>query len=262
MYSNAFGADPNFLSTSVLGLRIDATTYPDAVSRIMSWANREESRAVSAANVHVVMEAHDAPEFQKLVNACDLVTADGMPLVWFLRRTGIRNATRVYGPDLTLHLLEAAGKSRTPVGFYGGSTSALRALVETVNRRFPSVPVVFSYSPPFRALSPEEDAAIVRVIGRSGARILFVGLGCPKQEEWISQHRGVIPAVMLGVGAAFDFLSGAKMQAPKWMQRNGLEWIFRLASEPRRLIWRYVRHNPRFLYLATRQLLQQRIALG
>jgi len=163
------------------------------------------------------------------------------------------NATRVYGPDATDVRLRAAQESGIQVGLYGGSTAALMRLAAEVQRRDPRLEIVFTMSPPFRSLDPAENQEIVRQISDSGVRLLFVGLGCPKQERWIMDHRGRIPGVMLDVGAAFDFLAGSKPQAPRWMMHNGLEWVFRLASEPRRLASRYLKHNPRFVALLLHQ---------
>jgi N-acetylglucosaminyldiphosphoundecaprenol N-acetyl-beta-D-mannosaminyltransferase len=188
------------------------------------------------------------------MNAADLVTPDGMPLVWGLRLLGIRTAARVYGPDLTPHLLEAAAREGIPVGFYGATDAVLEKLLRAVGSRYPSLRVAYAWAPPFRALTREEDRAATTLINDSGARILFVGLSTPKQERWMAAHRGRVEAVMLGVGAAFDFLAGTKRQAPRWMMRAGLEWLFRLASEPRRLARRYLKHNPRFLILFLTQL--------
>jgi N-acetylglucosaminyldiphosphoundecaprenol N-acetyl-beta-D-mannosaminyltransferase len=241
-------------SAFVLGMRIDATSYPDAVDRIFRWAGKSESRAVAVANVHMVMEAYDHLPFQDMVNSCDLVTPDGVPLVWLLRAQGTRTATRVYGPDLTRELLKKAHEQRVPIGFYGGSARTLDALLAVVRKRYPNIPVVYACAPPFRPLHADEEQCVIEAIRSSGARILFVGLGCPKQERWVAAHRGNVPAVMVGVGAAFDFLSGTKAQAPRWMQDRGLEWLFRMVTEPRRLFWRYVRYNPRFLFLIARQL--------
>jgi N-acetylglucosaminyldiphosphoundecaprenol N-acetyl-beta-D-mannosaminyltransferase len=189
------------------------------------------------------------------MNAADLVTPDGVPLVWGLRLLGIRSASRVYGPDLTPLVLQEAASKAVPVGFYGASPEVLNRLLETVRARFPGLPIAYSYSPPFRALTPEEDERIVQEINDSGARIIFVGLNTPKQDLWMAQHRDRVRAVMLGVGAAFDFVAGTKPQAPRWMMAAGLEWCFRLCTEPRRLWKRYLRHNPRFLTLFTLQLL-------
>jgi N-acetylglucosaminyldiphosphoundecaprenol N-acetyl-beta-D-mannosaminyltransferase len=202
----------------------------------------------------MVMEGHDDPSFQRLVNNADLVTPDGMPLVWGLKLLGAQKATRVYGPDLTLYVCEAAAKAGITVGLYGGTRESLADFVAFLERRFPRIQVVCSIAPPFRSLTPDEDARYTRQILESGAQILFVGIGCPKQERWIAAHKGTIPAVMLGVGAAFDFHSGRVAQAPKWMQRLGLEWVFRVSMEPRRLWKRYAIHNPRYVVLLARQV--------
>jgi N-acetylglucosaminyldiphosphoundecaprenol N-acetyl-beta-D-mannosaminyltransferase len=204
------------------------------------------------------MEAYDAPAFRSVMNRADLVTPDGMPLVWGLRLLGCGRAERVYGPDLTPIVLREAEAANIAVGFYGASPAVLDRLLLAVRRRFPRLRVAYSFSPPFRGLTDEEDNAIVREINSSGARIIFVGLNTPKQDYWMSTHRDRVSAVMLGVGAAFDFLAGSKRQAPRWMMPLGLEWLFRLATEPRRLWKRYLKHNPRFLFLFGLQLLTGR----
>ena len=244
----------------VLGMRTDSTSYTDAVTRVLAWASTRESRYVCVANVHVTMESYDSAEFQKIVNGADLVTPDGMPLVWALRLFGLSEATQVRGPNLTLDMIERAAAAGVPVGFYGGTPAVLGLLVQACQRRFPELRTAYAHAPPFRQLTAEEDASVVREINASGAAILFVGLGCPKQERWMALHRGSVNAVMLGVGAAFDFLSGVKPEAPDWMQRAGLEWLFRLATEPRRLWWRYAYHNPRFVVLLARQYLKSMTA--
>jgi len=241
-------------SRSILGMRADATSYPAASSRILSWAAARQSRYVAVATVNNVMEAYDSPAFRGIMNAADLVAPDGMPLVWGLRLLGIRKAARVYGPDLTPCVLAEAERGRIPVGFYGATDPVLERLLGSVRSRYPSLQIAYAWAPPFRALSAEEDRAATARINASGARILFVGLSTPKQERWMAAHRGRVEAVMLGVGAAFDFLAGVKRQAPRWMRRAGLEWLFRLGSEPRRLARRYLKHNPRFLVLFLAQL--------
>lgn len=240
----------------ILGMRVDGTSYPDAVGRVVAWARGRESRYVCVATAHMVMEAHDAGEFRSIVNSADLVTPDGMPLVWGLRWLGIPGATRVRGSDLTPEVLRAASGEGIPVGFYGSTPSVLARFTDKVRRQYPDLSVAFAESPPFRPLTEQEDRECVERIARSGARILFVGLGCPKQEQWMAWQRGRIGTVMLGVGAAFDFLAGTKLQAPRWMQQAGLEWFFRLITEPRRLWKRYLRHNPRFAALFAVQLLK------
>ncbi|GIV00428.1 MAG: UDP-N-acetyl-D-mannosaminuronic acid transferase [Actinomycetota bacterium] len=249
-------------SRHILGMRVDATTYEGAAERIMAWARAGESRTVCVGTVHMVMEAHDDPGFREAVNGADLVTSDGMPLVWGLRLLGVPGATRVYGPDLTPVVCARAAAAGIPVGFHGGRPEALAGLLERVRRDHPGLRVVYAESPPFGELTPERLEREAEAIAASGARVLFVGLGCPKQERWMAAQRGRVPAVMLGVGAAFDFLAGTKRQAPRWMQRAGLEWAFRLATEPRRLWRRYLANNPRFLVLFGAQVLRERLGRG
>lgn len=233
----------------ILGVHVGGQSYSETTKQCVAWAQKGESRAVFFANVHVIMEAFDDHSFRTQLNEADLVNPDGMPLVWALRFLGEPSATRVYGPDTTTALLHDAEQAGLPVGFYGGSPSTLEALQIAVRRAFPTLKITYSFSPPFRALTPEEDEQIVSDITASGAKMLFIGLGCPKQEHWCMAHRGRIPAVMLAVGAAFDFLANTKPQAPRWIMRSGLEWLFRLGSEPRRLVGRYLKHNPRFVAL-------------
>lgn len=240
---------PGLASRHILGMRVDGTTYGDAADRVLAWARMGESRYVCVATVNNVMEAYDDPSFRRTMNEADLVTPDGMPLVWGLRLLGVDDAERVYGPELTPIVLKRAENEGIPVGFFGGAPGALLELEAWARSAYPRLQVVYRHSPPFRPLSPDEDAREVEEIAGSGARILLVGLGCPKQERWMASHRGSVQAVMVGVGAAFDFLTGRKRQAPRTMQRAGLEWLFRLVTEPRRLWRRYLRHNPRFVVL-------------
>jgi N-acetylglucosaminyldiphosphoundecaprenol N-acetyl-beta-D-mannosaminyltransferase len=244
-------------SRYIVGMRVDATSYEDAAIRVARWARSGESRYVCIASVNNVMEAYDDAEFRSIMNDADLVTPDGMPLVWGLRRLGVAHATRVYGPDLTPVLLTKASEEGIPVGFYGGSPAVLEAFLHRVEHDWPGLRVTYAWSPPFRDLTDEEDRRVVEEINSAGTRMLFVGIGCPRQEIWMSHHRGRVDAVMLGVGAAFDFLAGVKKQAPSVMQRTGTEWVFRFVTEPRRLWRRYLKHNPRFAVLLGAQLLRE-----
>ncbi len=240
----------------ILGIRIAGTSYKDAKNRIISWALSGEYRFVCAANVHMTMEAYNSEDFRKIINKADIVTPDGMPLVFILRILGLNRQKRVYGPTLMKHICEASAQDGVPVGFYGSNPETLKALVHNLTDRIPNLKVGYTYSPPFRALTPEEDETIVKEINASKIKILFVGLGCPKQERWMADHQGKVEAVMIGVGAGFDFYAGTVKQAPKWMMRIGLEWLFRLCMEPKRLWPRYLYNNPRFLGLAALQLLK------
>jgi len=238
-------------------MRVDTTSYRDAAQKIIKWAVNGENRYVCVANVHMVMEAYEDATLRKNVNQADLVVPDGMPLVWMLRRLGHSLEDRVYGPTLVLRVLEAASRQCIPMGFYGGAPDVLAQLLKNVQNRYKNIQIAYRYSPPFRELTPEEDKAIVQNIEASQTRILFVGLGCPKQEIWMAAHVDRIQAVMLGVGAAFDFHAGKVKQAPKWLQNKGLEWLFRLSTEPGRLWKRYLKHNPRFALLGMMELVRK-----
>lgn len=241
---------------SIIGVRINSTDYSRVTKSVFEWALRHESRYVCAANVHMLMEAHDSPSYSQLINSADLIVPDGMPLVWFMHLKKIKKQGRIYGPTLMLHVLEAAAGKRIPVGFYGGRSGVLDVLISRMKERFIGLEIAYSFSPPFRELTDEEDKEIINDIRCSGARILFVGLGCPKQEIWMAEHHSKMNVVMLGVGAAFDFHAGAKPQSPAWLQRFGLEWLFRLFTEPQRLWRRYIYNNPRFILLAGFDLLK------
>ncbi len=234
-------------SLYILDIRVDAVNYEKAVYIIMEWVRNGSRRYICAANVHMVMEAHDSAEFRQAVNSADLVTPDGMPLAWGLRLLGAGKQGKVCGPDLTMRLLERSEEEGVPVGFYGGSQEVLEKLIIAVRKRFPELNIAYSYSPPFRPLTEEEDDRVVKELNASGASLLFVGLGCPKQEQWMAEHKKSLHMVQLGVGAAFDFIAGTKRRAPKWMGTTGLEWLYRLSSEPQRLAERYLVNNPRFL---------------
>jgi N-acetylglucosaminyldiphosphoundecaprenol N-acetyl-beta-D-mannosaminyltransferase len=239
-----------------LGVGVSAINMGQALAALSGWVARGERHYVCVSNVHSLIECQDDPELRRIHNQAGMVTPDGMPLVWLLRNAGHRHAGRVYGPDLLLAVFSEPAMAGYRHYFYGGAEGVADALAERLRARFPGCQIVGTLCPPFRALSAEEDAAAVAQINAARPDIVWVGLGMPKQERWIAEHLGQIDAAaLIGVGAAFDFHSGAKRQAPLWMQRNGLEWLFRLASEPRRLWRRYLVYNPRFLYLIALQLL-------
>lgn len=240
----------------VLTLQASAVSLQDAACLILEWAKAEESRSVCAANVHMVMEAYDDPAFADVVNRADLVVPDGMPLAWHLRWQGVRNQQRVCGPDLMLETCRLAAEQNIPIGLYGSRNAVLGALQSQLLACFPKLQITYAFSPPFRPLSADEEATVLGAIQASEARILFVGIGCPRQERWIDQHRKSLSAILLGVGAAFDFHAGAIPVAPDWMKGCGLEWLFRLVVEPRRLWKRYLKHNSRFVVLALWQFVR------
>jgi N-acetylglucosaminyldiphosphoundecaprenol N-acetyl-beta-D-mannosaminyltransferase len=242
-------------SRYVLGMRVDGTSYRETAEAVAELVSAGEGGLVCASTVHMAMECFDDPEFQNIVNSADRVTPDGVPIVWALRLLGIRSAERVYGPSLLPAICGLAQERGLSVGFYGGSPEVSEAMVRRAWKRFPGLDVAFAFSPPFRALSDEEDRKVTEGIEGSGVDILFIGLGCPKQERWVESHRKSLSCVMVAVGAGFDFFAGHKAQAPTWMQSVGLEWFFRLCSEPRRLWRRYLYHNPRFVFYFIRQWL-------
>jgi N-acetylglucosaminyldiphosphoundecaprenol N-acetyl-beta-D-mannosaminyltransferase len=240
----------------IIGTRIDATSYEDACDRIVSWVDRQSSCYIVAANVHLVMMGYWHQSYQRIINGAALVTPDGMPLVWGLKFLGIPHPTRVYGPDLMLAWCDRAAQLQIPIFLYGGTDNLLKQLQYNLKERFPRLIIAGVYAPPFRPLSPEEEAEDRRRIASTGAKVVLVGLGCPKQEEWMSRQQGKLNAVMMGVGAAFSFHSGQVSQSPRWMMALGLEWLYRFWQEPRRLWQRYLINNPCFLVLFAWQLTQ------
>jgi N-acetylglucosaminyldiphosphoundecaprenol N-acetyl-beta-D-mannosaminyltransferase len=235
-------------SRRVLGMRVDVTSYEECAEAVLELAGAGSGGIVCVATAHMAMETFDDPELRRIVNAAERVTPDGMSLVWALRRLGARGVSRVYGPDLLPEICARAAQRGVRVGLYGGEEGVVLRLRTRLLERFPRLEIPFAWSPPFRELEPEEDARATAAIEDAGVGVLFVGLGCPRQERWMAAHREALPCVLVGVGAAFDFLSGAKPQAPRWVMAAGLEWLFRLLHEPRRLWRRYLVGNARFLF--------------
>lgn len=243
------------VTASVIGSPIDCVDWEGSLARLQLWASEHESRVVCICNAHSVVTARQDKEFAAAVNSADMATPDGAPVAWLMRRLGASGQERINGPDLMLKYCEAAAKRGESIYLYGGAETTLSILRDQLPKRFPGLVIAGSHSPPFRALTEEEDAAIVRDINDSGAGTVWVSLGCPKQEKWMAAHRGRINGVMIGVGAAFDYHAGVISRAPLWMQNNGLEWLHRLASEPRRLWKRYFVTNTLFIWHAARQLM-------
>ena len=239
-------------------MSIAITSHDNASARILQWTTNPVSRYVCVSNVHMCMEAFDNHDFCQVVNNADLVVPDGLPLVWGLKALGEKHAFQVRGSDLLLKLCGEAQKRNIPIGLYGGTQDSLDDFLKFLKNEFPNLKIPFFSAPPFRELTQDEDANYVNEINTSRVRILFVGIGCPKQERWMAKHKDKLSCVMIGVGEAFDFFSGQKKHAPRWVQRAGLEWFFRLANDPLRLWKRYLKHNPRFLYFFLKQWLRER----
>ena len=244
-------------SRVILGTRLNGTSYADACDRISYWCHTQRSCYIVAANVHVVMTAYWHRAYRRILNQAALVAPDGMPLVWGLRRLGLPHQSRVYGPDLMLAWCDRAAKEGLSIYLYGGTDGMVQRLAQNLHKQFPRLTIAGTHAPPFRPLTPDEEAADIAAIRQSGAAVVFVGLGCPKQEEWMACQQGKLSAVMIGVGAAFSFHSGTVSQAPRWMMARGLEWAYRLWQEPRRLWRRYVLNNTAFLVLFGLQLMNR-----
>lgn len=243
------------LRVDVLGVGVSAINMAQAVAIIESWIAKREPHYVCITGVHGVMESQRDERLREIHNQAGLVTPDGMPLVWLSRLWGQRHVQRVYGPDLLLACCQRSIERGYTHYFYGGAEGVPERLVARLSARFPGLRVKGALSPPFRLLTPEEDAEIVDRINDAKPDIVWVGLSTPKQEWWMHRHRERLTApVMVGVGAAFDFHAGLKSQAPHWMQRSGLEWFFRLLSEPRRLGPRYLVNNPAFVWRVLQQV--------
>jgi N-acetylglucosaminyldiphosphoundecaprenol N-acetyl-beta-D-mannosaminyltransferase len=248
--------DPRALR-SVIGAPIDSVNWSQALARLSGWAAARQSRYVCICNVHSVVTARQDKAFAKVIREADMATPDGAPVAWLMRRLGVASQERINGPDLMWHYCAEAAKRNESIYLYGGQQSTLDILQRKLLEQFPGLKIAGAYSPPYRPLTAEEDAAVVEAINASGAGTVWVSLGCPKQEKWMAEHRGRINAVMIGVGAAFDYHAGTIQRAPLWMQRNGLEWLHRVCSEPRRLWKRYLVTNTLFIVYAGRQLLDR-----
>lgn len=234
---------------NILGVGVSAINMGMALETIDRWIGNRERHYVCIRDVHGVILSQRDERLRQIHNAAGLVTPDGMPLVWVSRLRNYRHVQRVYGPDLMLEVCRKSASMGYRHFLYGGASDVPDRLAGQLRCRFPGIRVVGTYSPPFRQLTLEEDEVIIRRINDSKADIIWVGLGTPKQEYWMAAHLGRLDApVMIGVGAAFDFLAGVKKQAPRWMQRNGLEWFYRLITEPRRLWWRYLTIVPLFAF--------------
>ncbi len=248
----------------MLGIPLAVSSYSEVIEWMHALIAAGGRGYVTAAAVNLVMSARDDPETMRAVLGATLAVPDGQPLVWALRALGNAGATRVYGPDLMAAFCESAARTGTPIYLYGGRTPEALSLLEgKLLERFPGLVIAGGFSPPFRAPTAEEDELQARAIDESGAQVVWVGTGQPKQELWMSRMRPRLAAPMLvGVGAAFDFHAGLISQAPSWMQRAGLEWAYRLSREPRRLWRRYVRQNPVFMAAFARQYARHRRGRG
>lgn len=234
---------------NVMGVGVSAISMEMALTQIDHWIRHERlPHYVTVTGVHGIMESQRDETIRSIHNAAGMVTPDGMPLVWLGKLAGYPHVERVYGPDLLLAVIERSLIHGYRHFFYGGAEGIPEMLRQKLEAKFPGVHIVGTYSPPFRPLTPEEDAQIVELINAAQPDIVWVGLSTPKQERWMSEHMNRVNApVMIGIGAAFDYHAGVKAQAPRFIQRSGFEWLYRLAMEPRRLWKRYLINNPLFI---------------
>lgn len=231
----------------VLSVSIDLVSWADVIDRIILLGSNRSSSVVCICNVHMTITAGRDRNFGDVLEGADIVTPDGAPIAWVMRRAGFVSQERINGPDLMWRYLAEAERLGQVVFFYGGQEKTLELLSKSMLFAYPNLKIGGMVSPPFRTLTADEDQAYVDQINAANTAVLFVGLGCPKQEKWMADHKGRVNSVMVGVGAAFDYHAGTIKRAPLWMQRYGLEWFHRLCSEPRRLWKRYLVTNILFI---------------
>jgi len=239
----------------VISIDLNTETLSNTVEHIIDLAAERTSSYVCVCNVHMLVEAYNDKSFAGVVNNSDIAVADGMPLCWSLKWLHGIQAERIAGRHLMHAIMEKASEENTSVYFYGSTDEVLNNSKIYINSHYPKLTVAGVYSPPYRALSNEEEENVVKMIADSGAGIVFVALGCPKQEKWIAKMRGRIPAVMLGIGIALEVLTGQQKRTPAWIEKAGLEWLFRLLKEPKRLFKRYLITNSTFIFLIIKALI-------
>lgn len=247
----------NSQSFLIFGIKISRADYKDSVNKIISLFSSGKGGLVCVANVSTAMESRRCSGFKNIINSADLVVPDGVPLVWGMRVLGGKKATRVAGTELTLLLCKYAAENNIAVGFYGSTEKVLAPLKNNLKQIFPGLRVDYMFSPPYGTTIHAEAKSTIQEINDSKVKILFVGLGCPKQERWMEIHKKEVIPVMIGVGAAFDFIAKSKKRAPFWMQNCGLEWFYRFLQEPTRLWKRYLIGNLIFAGLVVQEIFQR-----
>jgi N-acetylglucosaminyldiphosphoundecaprenol N-acetyl-beta-D-mannosaminyltransferase len=237
-----------YTRVDVLGVPLTPCTVNEAVDRVGNWVHTEYPSYATFTGVHGVMEAQRKPDVLRAHQGAGVIAPDGAPMVWASRFAGIKIAARVTGREFMAACCERAAAEGWTSFIYGGKPGRAEELADILRDRYPGIKIVGTYTPPFRPLTPAEDADMVAQINASGASLVWVGLSTPKQELWMAEHRGLLQApALLGVGAAIDYIAGELSEAPRWMQRAGLEWAYRLMLEPKRLASRYFRNNPAFI---------------
>ena len=245
----------------IINVKLDEVNLHDTIDIISSWIVNKSPNYICHVPAHAIMSCYEAPELLDIYNSSGLNVPDGMSIVWIMKMAGYKNVDRVYGPDLLLKMCENGLANGIRHYFYGGSPQALEKMIQNIRNMFPGINIVGYNSPPFRELKDYEQEELNAQIIKSNADIVWVGLGSPKQEAWMKQNiKRINGPVMIGVGAAFDFISGNKPQAPKLIQKIGMEWLFRWFSEPRRLFKRYIINYPRFVGLVLIESIKKKLA--
>ena len=239
----------------VLDFPITALCLNEQIQTILEWASEHKSKTVCVANVHMLMEAYWNPDFAGVLKNADIVTPDGMPLVWMMKKLGATSQDRVAGLDILASVCESAPKKNVSVFFLGSQKQILSGMRSKLEKEYPELNIAAMEPLPFRPLTESEDEALIKKINESGAGIVFVSLGCPKQEKWIAEHKDKIHAVMIGLGGAFPVYAGLQKRAPRIVRESGFEWLYRWLQEPRRLWGRYTKTIPPFMWLAMKQLI-------
>lgn len=248
-----------FANPQILGVTISAVNMETAVERVLGWIERRDRHYVTVTGVHGVVEAQGDATFKRILNAAGLAVPDGMPMVWLSRLAGYPQVSRVFGPDFMLALTCALAAKKRRVFYYGGAPGIADELASAMRSKFPGIVDAGTWTPPYRELTAAERDEVVRLINTARPDVVWVGLSTPKQEKWMAQMRPFLDApALIGVGAAFDYNTGRVKRAPRWMQASGLEWLYRIIQEPRRLWKRYARNNTLFIYYLLLQKLRLR----
>ena len=233
----------------ILKTNINVTNMSDTIKYIGGHLDDLRGKYICVSNVHTTVMSYENEEYRKIQNGAAMALPDGAPLSSYSRRKGYKQAQRVTGPDLMLELFAISKEKGYRHYFYGATEETLQSMKEVLERDYPGIQIAGMYAPPFRALTPQEDAQIVAKINESRPDFIWIGLGAPKQEEWMYQHMGQLQGVLIGVGAGFDYLAGYIKRAPRWMQRMSIEWLYRLLQDPKRLWRRYFTSNVKFICL-------------
>lgn len=240
---------------NVIGVPVSALSLKKQIDKMIEWAKARKSRSVCIANVHMLIEAHRNPQFEQVLREADLVAPDGMPLVWMLKLLGVRGQDRVAGLDVLAGLCEASSQEGVSIYFVGSQQEILDRMRVRLEQEYPKLKIAGMEPLPFRPLTSSEDEKLMEKLEQSGAGIVLISLGCPKQERWMAEHKGKVKGVMVGLGGAFPVYAGILKRAPVIVRVSGFEWLYRLIQEPQRLWRRYSSTIPVFMWLAFKQLL-------